>query len=98
MVIIQTVSQRDRTRAAKPINIIITHADRLTERGMLRVWACFMLARVHTPSSLVKERERERDKERESEKEGERVGREREREGCRIGVLNLFHCFKQWQL
>ncbi len=30
---------------------------------------CFMLARVSTPSSLVRERERE--KERESEKEGE---------------------------
>jgi hypothetical protein len=35
---------------------------------MLRVWACFMLARVSTPSSPVRERERKR--ERESEKEG----------------------------
>jgi hypothetical protein len=31
-----------------------------------------MLARVSTPSSLVREREREREKEREGEREGER--------------------------
>jgi hypothetical protein len=39
---------------------------------MLRVWAYFMLARVHTPSSPVREREREREEEegKESEKEG----------------------------
>ncbi len=31
--------------------------------------AYFMLARLHTPSSLVREREREREKERERERE-----------------------------
>ncbi len=31
---------------------------------MLRVRACFMLARVHTLSSLIRERERERERER----------------------------------
>ncbi len=35
----------------------------------------FMIARVCTPSSPVKERERERRKERDREKEGEREGR-----------------------
>ncbi len=40
--------------------------------------ACFMLARVSTPSSLV--RERERGRERESEKEGGERGKEGERE------------------
>jgi hypothetical protein len=51
---------------------------------MLRVWACFMLARVRTPSSLVREREREkeRERERESMREKERK-RERERESER---------------
>jgi hypothetical protein len=41
---------------------------------MLIVQECFMLARVHTPSSPVREREREREREgeRESEKEGVR--------------------------
>ncbi len=38
------------------------------------MWACFMLARVRTPSSPV--RERERDRERGREKEG---GKEREK-------------------
>ncbi len=50
------------------INIIITHADWLTEWGTLKVQACFM-------------RERKRDKEREIEKEGEKereIKRERE--------------------
>ncbi len=40
--------------------------------------ACFMLARVCTPSSPVREREREREKQRERDKERER-GRGRER-------------------
>jgi len=35
------------------------HADWLTEWGTLRVWVYFMLARMGTPSSLVRERERE---------------------------------------
>jgi hypothetical protein len=50
---------------------------------MLRVRRSFMLARVHTPSSLVRERERERErKERERERVRERVRkREREKEG-----------------
>ncbi len=34
--------------------------------------ACFMLARVHTPSSLVRERDKEREKGREIKREGER--------------------------
>jgi len=38
----------------------------------LRVQACFMLARMRTPSSLVRERERGRETKREGEKEGER--------------------------
>ncbi len=44
----------------------------------LRVQACFMLARMRTPSSLVRERERER--KRKGDKEGgrERGGRERD--------------------
>ena len=49
---------------------------------MLRVQACFMLARVRTPSSLGRERERERERKREKERERERVrkrGGERER-------------------
>jgi hypothetical protein len=46
------------------------HADSLTESGMLRVLVCFMLARVRTPSSPVREREKEG--ERVCEKEGER--------------------------
>ncbi len=50
-------------------------------RGMLRVRACFMLARVSTPSSPVREREngREREGEREREREGEKEEREKER-------------------
>ncbi len=66
--------------------------------------ACFMLARVGKPSSLVRERERKGDREREREGDRERVrGRERkrererererktesERERYRIWVLNL---------
>jgi hypothetical protein len=61
--------------------------------GMLRVWACFMLARVRTPSygqtlaDIIalpdplhrSEREREKEGEGEKEKERERV-RKRERE------------------
>ncbi len=45
------------------------------------MWACFMIARVHTPSSQVRERERERER-----------GRERvsERERCRICPEFLF--------
>ena len=36
------------------------------------MWVCFMLARVHTPSSPVRERERERERERKREtREGE---------------------------
>jgi hypothetical protein len=45
--------------------------DLLTERGTLRVRACFMLARVCTPSSPVRARERE--VERETERERERL-------------------------
>ncbi len=74
-----------------PLNIIMTHAAWLTEWGMLRVWACFMLSRVSTPSSPVIERERKREREKEREwerekewerdKEGERErGRKRKRE------------------
>ncbi len=50
-------------------------------RGKLRVRACFMLARVSTPSSPVRERERERmgERGREREKEEERE-KERKRE------------------
>jgi hypothetical protein len=40
--------------------------------GTLRVWACFMLARVRTPSLLVREGERERGWEIESGIERER--------------------------
>jgi hypothetical protein len=55
--------------------------------------ACFMLARVHTPSSPVREREeREREKERERERERER-GREGER--CRICPELLFLFLKR---
>ncbi len=42
---------------------------------MLRVQACFMLARMHTPSSPVRERDKGRETERERKRE-----RERERE------------------
>ena len=43
--------------------------------------ACFMLARVRTPSSLVREREREKERERGKKREGRRERkRERERE------------------
>ncbi len=56
------------------------------------MWACFMLARVRTPSHRS-ERERERKGEREKKREGDRViKRERERERCRIcpEFLSLF--------
>jgi hypothetical protein len=46
------------------------------------VRACFMLVRVYTPSSPVRERERERERKRERESERER---ERKREGKREG-------------
>jgi hypothetical protein len=36
---------------------------------MLRVWACFTLARVLTPSSPVREREKVRERKREGERE-----------------------------
>ncbi len=38
------------------------------------MWACFMLTKVHTPSPLVRERDKERDKGREKgrERKGER--------------------------
>ncbi len=39
---------------------------------------CFMFARVDTPSSPVREKEKVRERDKESEKEG---GREREKEG-----------------
>ncbi len=61
--------------------------------------ACFMLARVCTPSSSVREIERRREiwRERGREREGERDGgkegereRERERERCRICPKLLF--------
>ncbi len=54
--------------------------EREKERESVGVlnFCSFMLARVHTPSSPVRERERER------EREGGR---------CRIWLLNLFHCF-----
>ncbi len=59
----------------KIINIIIKHADWLTEWGMLRVRACFM-----------KERDKERERERERKKEGGREReRKREREWERVG-------------
>jgi hypothetical protein len=41
--------------------------DRLTEGGTLRLQAYFMLERVSTPSSPVRESERERERERERE-------------------------------
>ncbi len=58
------------------------------------MWVCFMLARVRTPSSPVRERgggrERKKEKERERKREVERE-REREKEGgrerCRICQL-----------
>ncbi len=54
--------------------------------------ACFMLARVGTPSALIREREGEREREREGGRERKREGgseREEERERCRIWLLNL---------
>jgi len=69
------------------IIIIITHADWLTEWGMLRVRACFILARVRTPSSPVREREREIERERGRKTEREK---ERGRERCRICPELLF--------
>ncbi len=51
----------------------------MNEWGMLRVWVCFMLARVRTPSAPVREREGERERERERDREREKEGgRERE--------------------
>jgi hypothetical protein len=44
------------------------------------VRACFMLARVRTPSSPVRERDKKRGRERERKREGER---ERKRERMR---------------
>jgi hypothetical protein len=63
------------------------------------VRACFMLARVHTPSSLVRERERdegkrERGRERKREREKEGGGGKRERERGRICPELLFLLFK----
>ncbi len=52
--------------------------------------ACFKLARIRTPSSLVREREKERG-EREREREREQ---ERERERCRICPRLFFLFFK----
>ncbi len=52
------------------------------------MWACFMLARVRTPSSPVRERERESERGRDRQKEREGVT-ERERERKRQ---------KRWQL
>jgi hypothetical protein len=47
--------------------------------------ACFMLAKVHMPTSLVIERERERERDREREREREREKeRKRERERDRV--------------
>jgi hypothetical protein len=76
--------------------------DRLNEE-CLECGACFILARVHTYSSLVRQRERERERERnregerEREKERERV---RKREGERDKrerdveyVQNCYFCF-----
>ncbi len=69
--------------------------------------ACYMLSRSHTPSSLVRERERESEREigreiergrkwereRVKEKEKEKGIERKKRERCRIWLLNLFHCF-----
>ncbi len=50
-----------------------------------------MLARVHTPSALVRERERERERKKESEwGERGREKREKGRERCRICPELLF--------
>jgi hypothetical protein len=54
--------------------------------SMLRVRACFMLARMRTPSSLVRERERETKRERERDKERE-TKRESEKEGERVFIF-----------
>ncbi len=51
--------------------------------------ACFMLARVRTPSSLVRERKSEGGREREKEEGRERESEE-EGEGCRICPELLF--------
>jgi hypothetical protein len=65
------------------------------------VRACFMLARVRIPSSLVRERERERERWRERERERGRERerkrereREKEREICRICPELLFFFLK----
>jgi hypothetical protein len=58
----QRERERERGRERVRKREIITHADWLT-----RVRASFMLARVRTPSSLVRKRERERDRERKRE-------------------------------
>ncbi len=65
------------------IYIIIVYADWLTDWGTLRVWACFMLARVSTPSSMFRERERGRDRDKEREREKEKEGENEERLECR---------------
>jgi hypothetical protein len=53
------------------------------------VRACFMLASVSTPSSLIRERERGREKERERERESEKEG-EREREMLNMSRIVVF--------
>ncbi len=52
------------------------------------MWACFMLARVRTPSSPVRERVRER--KREVEREGVR---ERERERCIVEYVQNYYFY-----
>jgi len=55
------------------------------------VRACFMLSRVRTPCSPVREREGERGREREKDREGGRERKiEREVERCRICPELLF--------
>ncbi len=54
--------EREKERGRERKRERITHADLLTT-----VRACFMLARVRTPSSPVRERERERERERDVE-------------------------------
>jgi hypothetical protein len=50
------------------------YTAQLVHGGILRVRACFMLAKVRPPSSPVRERERER------EREGKREGDKGEKE------------------
>jgi hypothetical protein len=63
--------------------------------GMLRVQARFMLARVCTPSSLVRQREKERERERERCRERKGDGdREKERErGRERDVEYVQNCY-----